>query len=637
MNLIPEVRVLLDAIIEEWNALSFLPEESPVQMGEKKARFAEFYKGKATRQLYQMAAIPIAQFYTPKIQVNEPKLITDAEFRRYWRDGQALQGPGPDTALKTAQENRFFHWFLEFPEIMARGGFDCILGNPPYLGGQALSGTYGHQFCEYVKWQYAPTGLSELVVFFLRRIHGLLKSGGFTAIITTNSITDGDIRKDGLEQVVTTGGQINMAVRGVKWPGKANLVVSLMAVHKGEWTGPRMLDGNPVSMINTFFEEGEEFGDPKDLLTNRDRMFQGSIFLGNGFLLTHGEADQLCASDLRNAEVIMPLINGKELNNEPDQKPGRSIINFRDWPLERAQEYPEPFAIVEEKVKPVRATDNMRSRRERWWLYGSTPIRAYRVIRSLPHCFAAAATTKYLNFSAAPTAQIFANTIYIFTTDRWDLFTVVQSTLHEVWARKYSGSLKQDLRYSPSKCFDTFAFPTDLWQTANTGLADIGARYHEHRKALMHSLWLGLTKIYNLFHASDLTPEMVAKVSKKDNDTAAAGFEGLLELRRLHVELDTAVRDAYGWQDLDLEHSFHEVETLPENDRVRYTISPAARRQVLNRLLVENHARAAKEAESPALKPKRGRRKSCRKAGACGTGSLFPPEVSFGQRKVRVG
>ena len=66
----------------------------------------------------------------------------------------------------------------------------------------------------------------------------------------------------------------------------------------------------------------------------------------------------------------------------------------------------------------------------------------------------------------------------------------------------------------------------------------------------------------------------------------------MLELRRLHVTLDIAVRDTYGWQDLDLEHDFHEVETLPENDQVRYTISPSARRALLKRLLAENHARA---------------------------------------------
>ena len=100
-------------------------------------------------------------------------------------------------------------------------------------GGQALSRTYGHAFCECMKWRYAPTGLSELVVYFLRRIHDLLRDGGFTAIITINSIIDGDVRKDGLEQIVSTGAQINMAVRGTKWPGTANLVVSLLAIHKG--------------------------------------------------------------------------------------------------------------------------------------------------------------------------------------------------------------------------------------------------------------------------------------------------------------------------------------------------------------------------------------------------------------------
>ena len=63
----------------------------------------------------------------------------------------------------------------------------------------------------------------------------------------------------------------------------------------------------------------------------------------------------------------------------------------------------------------------------------------------------------------------------------------------------------------------------------------------------MRQLWLGLTDIYNLFHTRDLTPERVAKVSKKSLEEAEAGYAGIIELRRLHVELDTAIRDAYGW------------------------------------------------------------------------------------------
>ena len=211
-----------------------------------------------------------------------------------------------------------------------------------------------------------------------------------------------------------------------------------------------------------------------------------------------------------------------------------------------------------------------------------------------------------MNWSALPTNILTSHPQNVFVTDRWDLFTVAQSTLHEAWARKYSGSLETRLRYSPSDCFDTFAFPAGLWQTADSSLAERGERYHAHRKELMLSLWLGLTKIYNLFHARDLSREMVSQISKKDAVTAAVGFDALIELRRLHVALDLMVRDAYGWQDLDLEHGFHEVETLPENDRVRYTISPAARREVLKRLLAENHTRAKSNAQKSVPSPTRG-------------------------------
>ena len=613
LNFTSELRDHLNAVIEEWQSFSALPEETPAQIYTKKERFAAFAEGDHAVLLRTIADIPVAQFYIPKVPGNEAKLITDGVFRSYWRGQQAPRGQGIDAARALGEQHRFFHWFLEFPEIMERGGFDCILGNPPYLGGQSLSGTYGHAFCGYMKWQFSPTGLSELVVYFLRRIHTLLKDGGFAAIITTNSIIDGDVRKDGLEQVLAAGAQLNMAIRGMKWPGAANLVVSLLAFHNGKWSGLRTLDNQPAKLINAFFEEGENLGEPRNMIENRKRMFQGSIFLGDGFLLTHDEAKQMCTPDPekpdqskdkeKNAEVIMPIINGRELNNEPDQTPGRCIINFRDWSEKQAQEYSEPYGHVLTLVKPIRDKDNMESRRINWWRFGALASSLYNNIHDLNGCFAAAATTKYLSFSAMPTDYVFTHALYVFTTDRWDLFTVVQSTLHEVWARKYSGSLKQDLRYSPSKCFDTFAFPAGLWQTADSGLAELGERYHAHRKALMKSLWLGLTKLYNLFHARDLSPKMVAKASQKDDATAAAGFEALLELRRLHVELDLAVRDAYGWQDLNLEHGFHEIVTLPENDRVRYTISPAARNEVLKHLLAENHARAKSEALRPVLKP----------------------------------
>jgi hypothetical protein len=53
--------------------------------------------------------------------------------------------------------------------------------------------------------------------------------------------------------------------------------------------------------------------------------------------------------------------------------------------------------------------------------------------------------------------------------------------------------------------------------------------------------------------------------------------------------MNNTVLKAYGWEDIDLTHDFYEVDYLPENDRVRYTISPDARKEVLKRLLKLNH------------------------------------------------
>jgi hypothetical protein len=607
LALAPEVQKHLDAILARWREVSRLPEHDPAEIETKKRRFIEFSKGQDAWLLGQIASIPIAQFYLPKTLATRPQIITDDEFRACL-GGRHPQGQGTAAAWATAVRKKFFHWFLEFPEIIQLGGFDCILGNPPYLGRGSIRQTYGDPFCEYVQWEFAPAGISDLVAFFVRRIYSLLRSGGFASIITTNSIRDGDVRKDGIDQVVAGGGVINFAVRGIKWPGRANLFVSLLGLHRGVWDRPCFLDGKRVPFINTYFEGSKDAGDPKVLRESKGRIIQGAIFRGDGFVISHEEADTLCANDERNREVVFPIINGQEMNHSPEQKPGRSIINFFDWPIERAQVYQLPFLHLEEFVKADRTALGEAGK---WWQFWRPRMELNSKLKSLKRCFSASRTTKYLNFSACPIEWVFSDAIYVFATDRWDLYAVVQSTIHEVWARKYSGALETRLRYSPSDCFETFPFPEGQWQISNNKLAAIGERYHEHRRHTMPQLWLGLTDIYNLFHTRDLSPAIVAKVSGKSVSEAESGYRAIIQLRDLHRELDQTLLTAYGWSDLDLGHDFQEVETLPENDRVRYTISPAARKELLERLLAENHRRAQLTiATSPAVKKSSKRKKA---------------------------
>ncbi len=169
LSFTPEVEKHLSEVLKGWRTIAALPEHTPAEIEAKKKQYQEFAGGQDAWLLNQIAAIPVAQFYIEKTKENQPKLITDEEYRRYLDGHRTPQGQATAMAWAMANRKRFFHWFLEFPEIIEQGGFDCILGNPPYLGRGGLRSTYGDAFCSYVKWEFCPAGLSDLVVYFVRR------------------------------------------------------------------------------------------------------------------------------------------------------------------------------------------------------------------------------------------------------------------------------------------------------------------------------------------------------------------------------------------------------------------------------------------------------------------------------------
>ena len=90
-------------------------------------------------------------------------------------------------------------------------------------------------------------------------------------------------------------------------------------------------------------------------------------------------------------------------------------------------------------------------------------------------------------------------------------------------------------------------------------------------------------------------------------------------LGELHVEMDRAVADAYGWTDLEQGHDFHEAK-----QGIRFTISETARREVFDRLLALNHERYALEVEMGLHDKKRkGKATGRKKRSQSGQGDLF--------------
>ena len=618
LDFTPELRGHLEAILEAWQSLSALPEQTPAQIDAKKARFAAFSQGEHAGPLWTIADIPVAQFYIPKMPGNEAKLVTDGEFRGYWRGQLAPQGRGPDAARALSEQQRFFHWFLEFPAILEQGGFDCILGNPPYLGDKKQKRSYGAPFQVATRWLFSLESACDIVAIFYRRIFDLLQPEGLAVLISTNTIAQGATREQGLDTILASGGTIHYAAPSVQWPGRANVVVSIVGFSKGTMLGPYPLDGRSVVGITGGLREriDDNQAKPRQLKANRDIAFIGTYVNGTGFFLDFSTASTLITRNPLLREVIRRHTNGDDLYDDVLQKGSRYVVDFGSRSIEEAERYTECFEIVRSRVFPIRAKQGDKRNREKWWLHARPRRELYTTIHKFSRVLAAAKVSRTCAVDYVPADEVLDEKLIVFALDGYDAFAFLQSCFHWEWAWFRCTTMKHDVSYGVQRIFLTLPLPLDFSTARDASMQKVGEQYHDHRKGIMQDLRLGLTTTYNLFHTRDLSLSAVGKASKSNSDTAASCLRNLLELRRLHVTLDLAVRDAYGWQDLDLAHDFYEVEYLPENDRVRYTISPGARREVLKRLLAENHARAEAEARKPAPKPKRGSRRARTAAAA---------------------
>jgi hypothetical protein len=510
---------------------------------------------------------------------------------------------------------RPFHWPLEFPEVFSdtlpNPGFSVIVSNPPFQGGQKITGTLGTDYRDYIIEYLAQgkRGSADLCAYFFLRATSLTRQKGMAAMLATNTIAQGDTREVGLDQILAAGWTIPRAIPSRKWPGEANLEVAHIWLRHGEWNGPYVLDDVAVENITAFLTTpGKAQGKPYVLVANANKSFQGSIVLGMGFVLEPEEAQALLAKDPRNKDVIFPYLNGEDLNSRPDQSPSRWVINFHDWPLERAEQYPDCMRIVREKVKPERDRNTFsKNAREKWWLYERSRPELYSTIAGMKRVLVIALTSRTLAFTFEPNNITFSHMLVILAFDAYHQFALLQSNFHLEWVFINGSTLKKDQRYIPSDCFETFPFPENM-----DGLDDIGERYYQHRQAIMLARQEGLTKTYNRFHDEQ---EMDAEI---------------VRLRELHREMDEAVARAYGWHDLKLEHGFHETK-----QGIRYTISERARREVLDRLLLLNHQRHAQEVEAGLAEEKAGKNGKARtgKSGKAGKGSgnttsLVTPAVS---------
>ena len=540
-----------------------------------------------------------------------------------------------------------FHWDIEFAEVFERPnpGFDAVIGNPPYAGKNTYKKGNVPGFPEWLQAIHPGShGNADLSAHFFLRGYDLLRQGGALGFVATNTIRQGDTRESGLRALLARGATITRARRRLRWPGDAAVVVCVVHVVRGPSPVTPVLDGRDVTRISAFLEEGTRDEAPKALEASKGLAFQGSILLGMGFTFDDDTNDpaanpvsemrRLTAPDhpngAHNALRIRPYIGGEEVNDSPTHAHRRWAIDFGDMPLERvtglspsweeadpeqraaylfegsvpkdylepvAADWPDLLSIVHERVKPerdrldTRTADGLR-RKRLWWKMGRfTPALAAAIVK-LDRVLALCRTTKNLAFAYLPSGLLYDQKLGVFTLRGYEAFAVLQSRCHEVWARFFSSSMKDDMSYSPSDCVETFSVRA-IQEEAHNTLREAGEAFHDARAARMVAADEGLTATHNRL------------------DDPAERDPAILHLRALHDDMDAAVLRAYGWPHA-IPIPIHEPEWPgSEDDRPgpwRRRWPEADRARVLEFLWQLNEAQAATEAAAARTTPAPRRR-----------------------------
>lgn len=536
-----------------------------------------------------LIAAGLAEGGKPGRRLNERyedlRIAVDRAFAAGGANDQSMLAAIVDSGLRPEVETDYerwlpLHWALAVPDVMERGGFDAIVGNPPFVTGSDISGAMGGNLREWIVQVLARgrTGNADLVAYFFLRATSLLANDGKIGLIATNSVAQGRSREVGLDQMVENGFTITRAIQSRKWPAQASLQYAAVWGTSGP-VGNRarfVADDVAVEHITSLLEPpGRVRGAPARLLENTGLAFEGCKPSAKGFVVPGDLAAAWIEQRPENAAVLFPYLNGKDLNATPLSSPSRWIVDFTGMDEEGARRFVEPYEYTKPLVSAQRRAGAATLRSAPWWLFERSRPSMRAAIKTLEQVLAIALTSETVMPLRVDNRYVFSNSLGVIATESYALQAVLSSSLHQMWAIKYGSGMQKDPRYTPSDVFETFPLPGSGTQD----LESIGKMLDVERREAMVRLSLGATKLYGR-----VNDPMVEATT--DGDVA--------RLREIHVALDRSVMAAYGWDDVLLTHGFHTYRQME-----RWTVSPAARIEILDRLLEENHRRAALQGDAP--------------------------------------
>ncbi|WP_135467801.1 class I SAM-dependent DNA methyltransferase [Crenalkalicoccus roseus] len=445
---------------------------------------------------------------------------------------------------------------------------ECILGNPPFLGGKMLRRSLGDAAVDrlFAAYDGRVPREADLVCYWFEKARAAIAAGRArrAGLVATNSIRGGANRRV-LDRIAETPGQaIFEAWSDEDWVNEGAAVrVSLLCFGAAPGA-PRRLDGRAVQAIGTDLTGGGlDLTRARRLRENANVAFMGDT-KGGAFDIPGETARAWLRLPLNpngrpNADVLRPWVNGLDVTRRPRDM---WIVDF-GWTMGEAEAalFEAPFAHVEAAVKPERAKNNREAYRRFWWRHVEPRPGMAAAVRKLPRFIATPRVAKHRIFVWLSNPTLPDSRIFVFASDDDTIFGILHSRFHEAWTLRTCQwhGVGNDPQYSLDACFETFPFPDGLTpdRPAAAYAEDPRARAiaaAARRLDELRAQWLNPPDLIR--REPEVVPGFPDRLLPRDaaaaKELAKRTLTALYNARPrwladAHAALDAAVAAAYGW------------------------------------------------------------------------------------------
>jgi type II restriction/modification system DNA methylase subunit YeeA len=344
----------------------------------------------------------------------------------------------------------------EWPEA------DFIIGNPPFLGGSKIWSELGRDYQQklWSVYKNRVPGFADLVCYWFEKARKQIEKGAArrAGLLATQGIRGG-VNREVLKRIKETG-DIFFAESDLPWVLEgANVHISMIGFDDGSESN-KQLDNHPVSSINVNLSGTIDTTEAPQLIANKGMCFIGTKKAGDfdidPELATSFLGLPLNPNGRPNADVVLPWLNGQMIVR---RAPPRWVIFFGDMDESEASLYQQPFEYALRMVRAERQKNNEERARRLWWQHRRPAADMRAAVARLRRYISTPRISKHRIFAWTPSEVLPDDGLYVFARDDDYFFGLLHSRLHEVWALKLGTRLETRPRYTPTTCFETFAFP----------------------------------------------------------------------------------------------------------------------------------------------------------------------------------